>query len=67
MLPLPAPAPAAASLACRKPLLCLIVSCPAPPCRRRTKNDCGDCPLVHDDACKQQWDELDEASRARYG
>ncbi|KAI3431568.1 hypothetical protein D9Q98_004618 [Chlorella vulgaris] len=34
---------------------------------RRTKNDCGDCPLVHDDACKQQWDELDEASRARYG
>lgn len=39
----------------------------APSARRRTKNDCGDCPAVHDDSCKQQWEELDDRSKERYG
>ena len=34
---------------------------------RRTKNDCGDCPSVHDDACKAQWDALDDRAKERYG
>lgn len=34
---------------------------------RRTKNDCGDCPLVHNEGCKQQWVALDDRSKERYG
>ena len=34
---------------------------------RRTKNDCGDCPCVHDDDAKQEWDALDERSKERSG
>ena len=33
---------------------------------RRTKNDCGDCPDVHDDACKADWETLDEREKDRY-
>lgn len=34
---------------------------------RRTKNDCGDCPLLHDEGCRQQWEELDDRAKERYG
>lgn len=34
---------------------------------RRTKNDCGDCPLLHDEACRKQWEELDDRAKERYG
>ncbi len=34
---------------------------------RRTKNDCGDCPCIHDDNCRKQYEELDDRSKDRYG
>ena len=34
---------------------------------RRTKNDAGDCPHEHDEACKAAWEALEEAERGRYG
>ena len=34
---------------------------------RRTKNDCGDCPAVHDEGCRAQWEALDGRSKERYG
>ncbi|PSC67262.1 Luc7 3 [Micractinium conductrix] len=35
---------------------------------RRTKNDYGyDCPNVHDDNCRKQWEALDDRSKERYG
>ena len=34
---------------------------------RRTKNDCGECPAVHDDACRAQWAALDDREKERYG
>lgn len=34
---------------------------------RRTKNDCGDCPSVHDEDCKAQWEALDDREKERYG
>jgi hypothetical protein len=34
---------------------------------RRTKNDCGDCPAAHDDACRAQWEALPDREKERYG
>ena len=34
---------------------------------RRTKNDVGDCPCVHDEAVKAEWDALDEREKDRAG
>lgn len=34
---------------------------------RRTKNDCGDCPYIHDENCKRQWEQLDDRSKERWG
>lgn len=34
---------------------------------RRTKNDCGDCPALHDEGAKAEWDALDDRARARTG
>lgn len=34
---------------------------------RRTKNDCGDCTQLHDEACRKQWEELDDRTKERYG
>lgn len=34
---------------------------------RRTKNDCGDCPCMHDEDAKREWDALDDRSRERTG
>ncbi|KAG7670497.1 hypothetical protein KSW81_003060 [Nannochloris sp. 'desiccata'] len=34
---------------------------------RRTKNDLGECPSVHDEACKIEWESLDEKDKEYYG
>lgn len=33
---------------------------------RRTKNDVGDCPQVHDEGCRSQWEALDDREKDRY-
>ena len=34
---------------------------------RRTKNDFGDCPKVHDDKCRLQWEALSDEEKDRHG
>lgn len=34
---------------------------------RKTKNDFGECPKVHDVSCKEQWEGLSDREKDRYG
>ncbi|KAL6784297.1 hypothetical protein ACKKBG_A05600 [Auxenochlorella protothecoides x Auxenochlorella symbiontica] len=34
---------------------------------RRTKNDCGDCPGIHDDGCRAQYEAEDDRTKERLG
>lgn len=34
---------------------------------RRTKNDCGDCPSIHDEECKAQYEAADDRTKERLG
>ena len=34
---------------------------------RRTKNDMGDCPKVHDETCRAEWQALSEREKEKYG
>lgn len=50
------------------PDVCKYYICGFCPCEefRRTKNDCGECTAIHDEACKAEWDALDEDEKDRY-
>lgn len=50
------------------PDVCKYYICGFCPCEefRRTKNDCGECTAIHDEACKTEWEALDDQEKDRY-
>ena len=63
-MPSPFDRPRATLLYCCVPRCCVVLHLQE---FRRTKNDCGDCPCIHDDNCRKQYEELDDRSKDRYG